>query len=97
MNIAGSLNLKTIGATIYRFRTILVLGASLIVCGYTAYQISQVVAITPTAAMISAAETSATPVETFDHKTIDSISQHESLNVSPDLTSIGTSNPFFAQ
>ncbi len=66
------------------------------ICGYTAYQISSVVAVNADAKTVSEeqAKVDAAKIK-FDTKTINAIVHQSQVNVSPDLSGIGTSNPFF--
>jgi hypothetical protein len=79
-----------------RYRSLLMTVAILGICGYTAYQISLVVAVAPDPAAIEqeASKTSTTGLK-FDNVTIKAITQQKPVNVKPDLGGLGTSNPFY--
>lgn len=82
---------------IIKYKALLVLVAVLSVCGYTAYQISAVVAVTsdPQTVAEEQDKVDATRIK-FDTQTIDAIVKQNQVNVAPDLTKLGTSNPFFS-
>jgi hypothetical protein len=66
------------------------------VCGYTGYQISLVVAVAPDAATIAAEQDKVKqPSARFDTATIDAITKQQAITAKPDLSGIGTANPFF--
>ena len=79
-----------------KYKGLLVLVAVLAICGYTAYQISVVVAVAPDAKTISEEQANITTTKIkFDTKTIDAIVHQNQVNVSTDLSGLGTTNPFF--
>ncbi len=88
-------SLKPILSTIVKFRAFLVTLVILAVCGYTTYQISGVVAVSPDATSIESANKAVGATEVrFDMPTINTIVKQNPLQVSTDLNGIGTSNPF---
>lgn len=96
MNLKLSINPKQLLGLIKKSQGFLVLVAVIAICGYTAYQISLVVAIAPDKATIEAEKKTAEDTSVkFDMKTISAITQQTNVAVSPNLSGIGTSNPFF--
>ena len=88
-------SLKPLLSAVIKLRASVVALAVLAVFGYTAYQISAIVAVAPDAAMIEEANSKAeTSVVKFDKVTIDTIVRQNPLNVAPDLHGLGTTNPF---
>lgn len=92
------LQLKPILVQINRFRTLLLILGIIAICGWTAYQISLVVAITPDAATIAAARKNLSDTNIrFDSKTIQAITKQSAVSVAPNLSNIGTTDPFYGQ
>lgn len=98
MNMKLSLSFKPILAKLNKLRGFLMILAIIAIAGYTGYQISKAVAVTPTQESIAAAKEKLNPTSIrFDMPTIDSIAKHNTIKVSPDLGGLGTSNPFYGQ
>lgn len=90
------IKLKPVLLILNKYKNLFVTVAVLGICGYTAYQISLVVAVTPNAAAVEAERAKVdTSNLKFDTKTIDSITKQHQINVSTNLSGIGTSNPFY--
>ncbi len=98
MNLKLSKSILAIVTRLSKFRSFAILLAMLAIVGYTGYQISVAVSVTPTVESLAAAKQKLNPTAVkFDMRTIDSITQHAAVKVSPDLGGLGTSNPFYGQ
>lgn len=96
MKMKINIQLKPILAFLAKYQALLVIVAVLALCGYTGYQISLVVAVTPTAANLEAAqEQQKSTAVHFDNVTIDAIVHQKNVVVAPNLNNLGTTNPFF--
>jgi hypothetical protein len=92
------LSLKPLLMKLNKIRGFVVVLAIITIVGYTAYQISIAVSVTTTEASIEDAKEMLNPAAVkFDMTTINSISRHTTINVSPDLNGLGTANPFYGQ
>lgn len=89
-------DLNKILPMLLRYKALLTTAAILAICGYTGYQISVVVAVTPDAKTIEEeqAKVDAAKIK-FDTKTISAIVSQNRVEVAPDISGIGNSNPFF--